>query len=86
MSGDIILNVEDRIISNMSNFIMPYRSTKPCSQVTLNIKRTTGTSDKEMEIKVVLEEKSNKNLLTVLFIQPLYIFNIIKHFTLYIYL
>ncbi|NLP17342.1 MAG: serine protease [Clostridiales bacterium] len=57
MSGDIILNVEDRIISNMSNFYNAISEYEPGSQVTLNIKRTTGTSDKEMEIKVVLEEK-----------------------------
>ncbi|TAH71540.1 MAG: serine protease [Anaerolineaceae bacterium] len=57
MSGDIILNVGNRIISNMNNFYSSISDYEPGAQVIFKIKRTSGGSDKEMEIKVVLEEK-----------------------------
>ena len=57
-SGDIILNVGDRIISNMNNFYSVISEYEPGDQAIFKIKRTSGTTDKEMELKVVLEEKS----------------------------
>ena len=56
MSGDIILNVGDRFISNMNNFIC-YLRIYTGEQAVFKIKRTSGTTDKEMEIKLVLGEK-----------------------------
>lgn len=57
MSGDIILNVGDRIITNMNNFYNVISENEPGDQVTFNIKRTSSTSDKEIEINVILDEK-----------------------------
>lgn len=57
MSGDIILNVGDRVVSNMNNFYSAISEYEPQTQVTFKIKRTSGTSDEEIEINVVLEDK-----------------------------
>lgn len=57
MSGDIILNVGDRFISNMNNFYNVISEYTPGEQAVFKIKRTSGTTDKEMEIKLVLGEK-----------------------------
>ena len=57
MSGDIILNVGDRIITNMNNFYSIISESNPGDQVTFKVMRTSSTSDTEIEIKVVLEEK-----------------------------
>lgn len=57
MSGDIILNVGDRIVSNMNNFYSAISEYEPGTQVTFKVKRTSSTSDKEIEIEVVLEDK-----------------------------
>ncbi|NLO10471.1 MAG: serine protease [Clostridiales bacterium] len=58
MSGDIILNVGDRIVSNMNNFYSAISEQEPGTQVTFKVKRTSSTSDKEIEIDVVLEDKN----------------------------
>jgi S1-C subfamily serine protease len=57
MSGDIILNVGDRVITNMNNFYSAISDYEPGTEIIFNISRASGTSDKEMEIKVILEEK-----------------------------
>ena len=57
MSGDIILNVGDRIISNMNNFYGAISEHEPGTEVTFKIKRTSATSDNELEMNVVLETK-----------------------------
>ena len=57
MSGDIILNIGDRVVSNMNNFYSSISEHEPGAQVTFKIKRTSGTSDEEIEINVVLEDK-----------------------------
>lgn len=57
MSGDIILNVGDRTITNMNNFYSAISEHEPGAQVTFKIKRTSGASDKEIELNVVLEDK-----------------------------
>lgn len=57
MSGDIILNVGDRLISNINNFYSAISDHEQGAQVTFKIKRTSGSSDKEMDIDIVLEVK-----------------------------
>lgn len=57
MSGDIILSVGHRVVINMSNYYSAISSYEPGAEVIFKIKRTSHISDKEMEIKVVLEEK-----------------------------
>lgn len=56
-SGDIILNVGERIISNMNNFHNAISELDPGTQVAFNIKRTSDISDKEMELQVILDVK-----------------------------
>lgn len=56
-SGDIILNVGDRVINNMNNFYNAISEYEPEDTVTFNIKRTSETSDKEIELEIQLEEK-----------------------------
>jgi S1-C subfamily serine protease len=58
MSGDIILNIGDRIVSNMNNFYSAISEHEPGTLVTFKVMRTTSTSDNEIEIDVVLEDKS----------------------------
>lgn len=55
--GDIILNVNDRIISNMNSFYNTISEYEPGTEVTMKIKRTSGSTDKEMDLKIVLDEK-----------------------------
>lgn len=55
MSGDIILNVGDRLISNMNNFYNAISDHEHGTQVAFKIRRTS--SGKELELNVVLEEK-----------------------------
>lgn len=57
MSGDIILNVGGRTIANMNNFYSAISEYEPGTEVVFKIKRTSDTSDNEMEVKVILEEK-----------------------------
>jgi len=56
-SGDIILNVGDRNIYNMNSFYSAISEYTPGSEVTFKIKRTTGSVDKELELKVMLDVK-----------------------------
>lgn len=57
MSGDIILNVENRTIFNMNNFYSAISEYEPGTEATLKIKRTSGSADKEMELRVTLGDK-----------------------------
>lgn len=56
-SGDIILNVGDKNIFNMNNFYNAISELEPGLEVLFKIKRTSGSSDKEMELTVILESK-----------------------------
>lgn len=56
-SGDIILNVGDRNIYNMSSFYNTISEYEPGTEVPFKIKRTSGSSDKELEINVTLNAK-----------------------------
>lgn len=58
MSGDIILNVGDRIVSNMNNFYNAISEHEPGTPVTFTIRRTSGNADKDIDIKVVMGEKA----------------------------
>ena len=57
MSGDIILNVGDRMISSMDNYYNAISNYEPGTEVIFKVKRISGTSDKDIELKVVLEAK-----------------------------
>lgn len=57
MSGDIILNIGGRTIANMNNFYSAISEYEPGSEVIFKVKRTSNTSDNEIELKVTLEEK-----------------------------
>lgn len=57
MSGDIILNVEKRNIFNMNNFYSAISEYEPNSEITFKIKRTSGSTDKELELPVTLDVK-----------------------------
>lgn len=57
MSGDIILKVGDRTIYNMNTFYSSISNYEPGTEVIFKIKRTSGSLDKEMELKVILEAK-----------------------------
>ncbi|HPU62761.1 MAG TPA: PDZ domain-containing protein [Mobilitalea sp.] len=57
MSGDIILAVDERNIFNMNGFYSTISEYEPGTEVTFKIKRTSGSTDKELELKVILAEK-----------------------------
>ncbi len=57
-SGDIILDVGDRMITNMNSFYSSISEHEPGSPVTFKIKRTSVNTDKDMELIVVLEAKN----------------------------
>ena len=55
--GDIILSVNDQFIYNTNNFYNIITSNKEGDIITVKLKRTTGTSEREMEIKAALAVK-----------------------------
>jgi len=57
MSGDIILNVEDRNIYNMNIFYGTISEYEPGTEVTFKIKRTSVSTDKILDLKVILDAK-----------------------------
>jgi S1-C subfamily serine protease len=59
-SGDIILQVDDKVIIDTNNFYNTISTYKPEDEITIQIKRTTGTADKLNDVKVVLAEKKNE--------------------------
>lgn len=56
-SGDIIMSVDDDNVLNVNSFYYMISSLAPDTQITVKVKRTSGTEDKDMDIKVVLGEK-----------------------------
>lgn len=56
-SGDIILQAEEQTINNTNNFYNAISSLLPGAEVEIKIQRTTGTTQKEMDITVILAEK-----------------------------
>jgi S1-C subfamily serine protease len=56
-NGDIILQVDDHLIMNTNNFNTTISEYLPEDEVLVKIKRTSGTTEKELELKVVLAEK-----------------------------
>lgn len=57
MSGDIILNVGDRIVSNMNNFYSAISEHEPGDRVIFKVKRTSSIADNEIEIELELAAK-----------------------------
>ncbi len=57
-AGDIILQVEDSMIIDTSDFYSTLASRKPGDEVSVKIKRTAGASEKELTVKVTLAEKT----------------------------
>ena len=55
--GDIILSIDDQTVLNTNNFYNIISSYKPGDKITVSTKRTSGNTDKEMKVEVVLEEK-----------------------------
>jgi S1-C subfamily serine protease len=58
-NGDIILDVNDSAILDTNNFYNTITKYKQGDELTVKIKRTNGTTEKELELKVVLKEKDN---------------------------
>lgn len=56
-NGDIILDIDDISIMNTSNFYNTIGMKKPGDEILVKIKRTAGTTDKEMDLTIVLEGK-----------------------------
>jgi S1-C subfamily serine protease len=57
-NGDIILSINDNAILNISNFYNYISVFKPGDEITVKIKRKSGTSEKEMDLPVVLAGKA----------------------------
>jgi S1-C subfamily serine protease len=55
--GDIILMVDDKSIMNTNSFYNIISGYEPGSEIKLQIKRTSGTTKKDMEMTVTLGEK-----------------------------
>jgi S1-C subfamily serine protease len=56
-SGDIILKLNGQTILNTNNFYNTISNFQPGTDITVEIKRTTGTSEREMSLTVTLAEK-----------------------------
>ncbi len=56
-AGDIILQVNDQTIINTNNFYNAIAAYAPQQEVTVKLKRTTGKTEKEIELTVTLIEK-----------------------------
>ncbi len=55
--GDIILSVNDQTVLNTNNFYNIISTYEPGTKLAVKAKRTSGNTDKEMEVQVVLTEK-----------------------------
>lgn len=55
--GDIILTVEDKSILNTNSFYNILAGNEPGEEVYIKVKRTNGTTEKEMNLKVTLSNK-----------------------------
>lgn len=58
MSGDIIMYIDNRNIYNMNNFFGTISEFEPGTETIFKIKRTSGSEDKELDLKVILGEKN----------------------------
>jgi serine protease Do len=56
-NGDIIIQVNENWIMNTNNFYNTISGYKPEEEVVVKIKRTSGTTEKEMEMTIFLAEK-----------------------------
>jgi S1-C subfamily serine protease len=56
-NGDIILQVNDVPIMNTNNFYNTISQYLPEEEVVVNIKRTSGSTEKDMEMTIVLAKK-----------------------------
>lgn len=56
-NGDIILKINDQSIMNTTNFYNAIANHKPGELVTVKVMRTTGATQKEISLSVVLEQK-----------------------------
>lgn len=56
-NGDIILQINEQDIVNMYNFYSTILGHRPGEDIVVKVKRSTGTTEKEMEFKVTLVEK-----------------------------
>lgn len=55
--GDIILSIDDQTVLNSNNFYNIISSYKSGDKVKVVTKRTSGNSEKEMEVEVIMAEK-----------------------------
>lgn len=55
--GDIITKIEDNIVASSNNFYNMISNYKSGDVIKVSVKRTSQSSDKEIDIKVTLEEK-----------------------------
>lgn len=56
-NGDVILQIDEQDIVNTYNFNKIITGYEPKTEITVKIKRKNGSSDKEMDLVVTLEEK-----------------------------
>ena len=56
-NGDIILQIDNQSIMNTSNFYNTITGYEPEQQITVKIMRSTGSTEKEMDLVVTLTEK-----------------------------
>jgi len=56
-SGDIILEVNEKKILSTNNFNNTIANYQPGEEVTIKIKRTIGSAEKELELPVVIQKK-----------------------------
>jgi len=57
-NGDIILQIDNQSIMNTSNFYNTITEYQPEEQITVKIKRSTGSTEKEMDLVITLTEKA----------------------------
>lgn len=57
--GDLILSVEDKSILNTNSFFNIISTYKPGEEVYIKVKRTNGTMEKEMNLKIILSNRKN---------------------------
>lgn len=55
--GDILLSIDEQTILNTNNFYNIISSYKPGDKIKVSMKRTSGNTEKEMEVEVVLAGK-----------------------------
>ena len=48
----------ERIVTNMNNFYSAISELEPGEEIAFNVKRTSDTSDMELELQVIVEAKT----------------------------